>query len=182
MNKIDINKIIETKRLIIRYVNIKDQPPLFNQIFNSDKVLEYFIAEKCENIEDLKLDKMIDVSIKSNRYFMSIELKENNEVIGLILECDTPDKYFNNVELGYAIGEKYWNQGYATEALQAMIDFEFKENNVHKIVCSHIEENTRSKRVMEKCNMIYEGKFIEELYYHNHYYNLCYYYLINKNI
>ena len=58
-----------------------------------------------------------------------------------------------------------------------MIDFMF-EIGVHKVVASHIVENIASKRVIEKCGLIYEGRRKDDIYYHDTYHDVDYYYLI----
>ena len=98
----------------------------------------------------------------------------------MIHECSTPSETFDSSEIGYAIGRKYWNQGYMSEALKAMIDFIFK-TGVHKVVVSHLVGNNASKRVIEKCGLIYEGRRKEEIHYHEQYWDVDYYYLLNTS-
>ena len=97
----------------------------------------------------------------------------------MILQCSVPDKLSTSSEIGYAIGKKHWNKGYVTEAFKKMIDFLFSLG-VHKVVASHLVGNDASKRVMEKCGLKYEGRKIDEIYYHDQYYDVDYYYIINK--
>ena len=101
---------------------------------------------------------MIEAFRQTRKYILAIVLKESGEVIGNILQCNGTNRYMNTVEVGYAIGKKYWNKGYMSEALKAMIDLLF-ESGVHKVNACHIPENIASGRVMEKCGMKYEGSF-----------------------
>ena len=174
----DTNVILETERLILRYMNEQDTHAIFLNINSDKEVLRYFIDKYVEKEEDMTLDKVIKYCKDNERYLLAVELKDTHEVIGMILECSSPSAIFNNVEIGYAIGRKYWNQGYATEALKKMIAFVF-ETGVHKIIVSHIVGNDASKRVVEKCGLIPEGRSKEELYYHEHYHDVDYYYLLN---
>ena len=61
----------------------------------------------------------------NERYIFAIEKNDTKEVIGMILWCNSPSKLFQNVEIGYAIGEEHWNKGYTSEDVtiqqQAMI-------------------------------------------------------------
>ena len=86
----------------------------------------------------------------------------------------------NTVEVGYAIGKKYWNKGYGTECLQALIDF-FFSLGVHKVIANHIKENIPSGRIMQKCHMIHQGTLVDEIYYHDKYHTCESYYIINPN-
>ena len=172
--------ILETNRLILRYMAPSDKQDIFININHDKDVLKYFIDKYCETVDESKLDRTIDFCLEAKRYFFAIVLKETNETIGMMLQCNNTSEVFNSIEVGYAIGKKYWNQGYVTEALDAFIKFLFSLG-VHKVMASHFLENVASKRVMEKCGMVYQGIVKEEVYYHNQYHDLAYYYIINPN-
>ncbi len=179
MHDFNIDTVIETDRLKLRYLKIDDTKDIFTNV-NSDKlVLEYFVDRYVDDVSIMTLDRTINYCVNEGRYLFGIELKETHEVIGMILECSSPNPIFKTVEVGYAIGRKFWNQGYTTEALDAMINFLFSIG-VHKVEASYIIGNNASRRVMEKCGMIYECKKIDEIYYHNTYHDTEYYYIINK--
>ena len=170
--------VLETKRLVLRYMNTNDKHDIFVNINNDKDVLKYFIDKYLDNEADSRLDKTIDFCLKNERYIFAIVLKETNEAIGMILQCSSASPIFNTVEVGYAIGKKYWNKGYVTEAMKEFSEFLFSLG-IHKVTASCFLENVASKRVMEKCGMIYEGIKKDEVYYHDKYNDLMYYYLIN---
>lgn len=60
-------------------------------------------------------------------------------------------------ELGYWIGLPFWNQGYATEAAQAIVSYAFQAFDLHRIFARHMASNPASGRVMQKIGMTYEG-------------------------
>ncbi len=172
--------VIETERLILRFMRVEDTHDIFVNINHDQDVLEYFIDKYREKEEEMTLNKTINYCLENERYLFAIELKETHEVIGMILQCSASNQIFNFSEVGYAIGKKHWNKGYVSEALKAMIDFLFSLG-VHKVIASHLIGNNASKRVMEKNHMIFEGIRKEEIYYHNKYHDVAYYYLINPN-
>ncbi len=61
----------------------------------------------------------------------------------------------NGGEIGYWLGVPFWNNGYATEALSAVMAYCFREKGISSIMCSYRDGNKRSARVMEKCGMLY---------------------------
>ena len=179
MHEFNIDTVIETERLKLRYLRVDDTKDIFKNV-NSDKlVLEYFVDRYVDDVSIMTLDRTINYCVNEGRYLFGIELKKTGEVIGMILECSSPNPIFKTVEVGYAIGSNFWNQGYTTEALSAMIKFLFSLG-VHKVEASYIVGNDASKRVMEKCNMKYECSKIDDIYYHNKYHNTDYYYIINE--
>ena len=60
-------------------------------------------------------------------------------------------------ELGYWIGKAFWNQGYATEALQRLIRHLFDTLGFHRVWASFHPDNLGSKRVLEKVGLSYAG-------------------------
>ena len=175
----EANIKLETDRLILRYMREEDTHDIFININHDKDVLKYFIDKYVEDEKDMTLERTIEYCLSNHRYLFAIELKDTHEVIGIILQCSTPDRIFASSEIGFAIGKKHWNKGYVTEAFREIISFLFNEG-VHKIIASHIVGNNASKRVMEKCHMIYEGRRKDEIYYHEKYHDVDYYYLINS--
>lgn len=172
--------VIKTERLVLRYLKESDRHAIFTNINNDKEVLKYFLDNYLEDESLLNLEKRVKFCLENERYFFVIELKDTHEVIGMIFQCSTPERYFNHSEIGYAIGRKYWNNGYATEALRAMINFIFSLG-INKVIVSHIVDNLSSKRVIEKCQMVYEGRRIADVYYHEQYHDVDYYYLLNPH-
>ncbi len=65
----------------------------------------------------------------------------------------------NEYEVGYHIAKPYTNNSYATEALQAFLDFILAHKNIDKVYGICDIQNYASIRVLEKCGFekIYQG-------------------------
>ena len=61
-------------------------------------------------------------------------------------------------QLGYWIGVPYWNQGYCTEAVLAVLDYGFYELNLNRIWAPHFKSNPASGRGLQKAGLKYEGR------------------------
>lgn len=179
MREFNEKAVLETKRLILRFLEEKDRDAIFNNINHDREVLKYYVASFVEKPDDFSLKNLIEYYKQNEMYIFAVVLKESGEVIGNILQCSKPNARMHTVEVGYAIGKKYWNNGYMSEALKAMIGFLF-DRGIHKVTACHIAGNIASGRVMEKCGMAYEGRKIDDLYYHDRYYDTLNYYIINK--
>lgn len=94
--------------------------------------------------------------------------------IGLMLKRD-----YRHGEIGYWIGKEYWNKGYCTEAVKAIINFGFNEEKLHKIFANYFGNNPASGRVMEKAGMIFEGILVSHLWHFNEYKDLIFYGIFN---
>ncbi|SPP64219.1 putative N-acetyltransferase, GCN5-related [Nitrospira lenta] len=66
-----------------------------------------------------------------------------------------------HARLGYWLGVPYWNHGYGTEAVGAVLHYGFMQLNLHRIYSPHFQGNAASGRVLQKVGMTYEGRMRE---------------------
>ena len=148
---------LETKRLILRRFKISDVKDMYNNWASDPLTSRYLGWDAHKNIDTTK--KILKTWIKeyeNNSYNWVVELKDTHEIIGNISAVNVDKKHLN-VEIGYCYGSKYWNHGYATEALKRVIDFFLNDCNMHLVELRHISGNPASGRVMEKAGMIKEA-------------------------
>ena len=69
-----------------------------------------------------------------------------------------------SAEVGYSLSRDCWNQGYATEALRAVLRFGFNTLRLNRIEAQHELDNPASGRVMEKCGMRCEGTLRQRVF------------------
>ncbi len=68
-----------------------------------------------------------------------------------------------SVEIGYFIGEEYWGNGIATQAVSMMCEYGFNNLDINRIIGSVMDFNIGSMRVLEKCDFEKEGVFKQAL-------------------
>lgn len=78
--------------------------------------------------------------------------QENNMIIGDAGFKGVPDKK-GIVEIGYEIGLSSRKKGYATEAVNGLIEWAFKHKKVNKVIAECKNDNISSIRVLEKVGM-----------------------------
>ncbi len=88
-------------------------------------------------------------------FVFAITRKNKNDFIGAMGLHPNPEH--NRAEIGYWIAHPFWNKGYATEALIAMLQFGFETVGYHKLFATHMVDNPSSGKVMIKAGMIREG-------------------------
>jgi RimJ/RimL family protein N-acetyltransferase len=154
---------IETARLWLTQLHTGDIPRIV-QLAANPRVSDYTLnlpfpyAEK-DAIYWLNLAHQ---GFKNGTHFIfAIRPKPENALIGGI--GLTVEQRFNRAEVGYWLGEPYWNQGYATEATAAIIRFGFQSLGLNKVTSSYLGENPASGRVMQKCGMTREGELKEHI-------------------
>jgi [ribosomal protein S5]-alanine N-acetyltransferase len=78
-------------------------------------------------------------------------------------------------EIGYWIGEPYWGNGIATDALQQMTEYVFSNLHFQKLCAPVLAPNKASMRVLEKCGYELEGILKQEVYKDGHFYDIHHY-------
>jgi len=91
----------------------------------------------------------------SNALILAIVIDE--EAVGTVGIHLQNDVYRKNAELGYWLGERYWNQGIMTEVVQSVVKYSFEHFDIHRIYSGVFEFNAGSMRVLEKCGFIHEA-------------------------
>jgi len=103
----------------------------------------------------------------------AIILKETGKIVGSI--SIWMDHKHNNAELGYWIGKPYWNNGYATEAGKAILNYGFKDRDLNRIHAHHMIKNPQSGKVMQNMGMAYEGTLRQHVMKDGEYQDLAIY-------
>ena len=62
-----------------------------------------------------------------------------------------------SAELGYWIGEEYWNRGYGSEALKQILSIAFEELQLGRVYAIVFDGNESSERMLLKCGFEFEG-------------------------
>ncbi len=155
-------KQINTPRLLLRRFTIEDAPKMYGDWASDEEVTRYLLwaAHKSQEETESLLKSWAEDYKNAAAYLWCIEWKETAEPIGSIGVTKMIEQA-QLVELGYFISRRYWHQGIATEALQAVMDFFFDEVGVNRVESRHDPRNPYSGKVMEACGMRYEGTRIE---------------------
>ncbi|WP_102262662.1 GNAT family N-acetyltransferase [Mesobacillus jeotgali] len=149
---------IETRRLILRQLVPKDTQKIFDNWLSDERVSDNRVNPAHKHVSETKerLARIIAEYESKEHCYWGIELKVDGELIGEIDLYDF-DRTTDNSEVSYSVGYKWWNQGYGSEALKAVVDFGFHYMNIHKISAAHNTDNPASGRVMVKAGMVQEG-------------------------
>lgn len=149
---------ITTERLILRRFAIDDAEDMYNNWANSSKVTQFLSWTPHKSIDESKqiLNLWIPQYEKLDYYHWGIEFRGIGQLIGSISVMGLSERQ-DFCEVGYCIGENFWNIGIMTEALSGVVGFLFNEVNFHRITARHDINNIGSGKVMEKVGMRFEG-------------------------
>lgn len=181
MNDIGTN-LIESSRLNLRRFEIGDAYKIYKG-WSSDMNLKNYVSWNIHtslNDAEQLVRKRIE-EYDRGAYNWVVELKKNEELIGNISTVAIRRNH-SNCEIGYCYGSRYWNKGYATEALKVVIKYMFEECDMHIIEAKHYSTNPASGKVLQKAGMIKEAILRERRYcYDTDSYADLVYYSINRN-
>ena len=102
-------------------------------------------------------------SIKNDVPNRIFAITVNDKIVGSTGVHFQEDIFVNNAEIGYWIGEPYWGNGYATEALIQISEYAFKTFPINRLFCRVFGNNPKSMKVVEKVGFKLEAKFEKTL-------------------
>lgn len=146
------SSIFETERLICRPFLLSDAADMLrNWASDPDIQTEYGepVYSDIPQVTEL-LNEYISGS--RSRYRWAIIEKSSGGNIGQIAFCKVWDDCLT-AEIEYCIGKRFWGNGYAGEALAALIRYAFENTVFERLEAYHRAENTKSGRVLEKSSM-----------------------------
>lgn len=152
--------MIETPRLILRRWKASDREP-FARMNADPRVIEFFPACLSREESDAAFDR-VDAHFDEHGFGpLATELRATGELAGFVgLFVPRFEAWFTPcVEILWRLAVPYWNQGLATEAANAVIDLAFRQLGIEELVSFTVPANIRSRRVMEKLGMTYDGEF-----------------------
>ncbi len=148
--------MIKTDRLLLRPLRIEDADDMFEYTSNpkSNCFLTWEVHTSVK--QDVKFIENALRKEKNGNIFWGIVLADNEKLIGCSRIYDISDKH-KRCEISYIINPDYSGKGYATEALNALIDWAFKDLHMNRVQALCLEENKTSEQVMKKARMTCEG-------------------------
>ena len=150
---------IKTERLLIREYEPSDFERV--HIYGSDPDFSKYEPWGPNSEQDTHnyIEDMIALANVPNRSKFEMAVCLNGVLIG---GCGIRRESQNSsiAALGWAINREFQNQGYATEAAKALIEFGFKQLNLSVIYATCDSRNTASYKVMEKAGMKRVGLLI----------------------
>lgn len=124
---------------------------------NNKAVNRFLETRHTENNLELVKNFVLEKYNSKHDYLFGIFLKHSNRHIGNI-KLGAINFHYKTADISYFIGEKdCWGKGYATEAINLVVDFAFTELELFKVQAGVIEENLGSCKVLEKCGFTKEA-------------------------
>ena len=167
---------LSTERLILDDLTLEDLADI-TRIARDHEVMKYVLIwlENDEQIADF-LQHAISESQRQDRagYMLAVRPRGSGEFAGFsFIEIDRDHK--TTAEVGCILLPAYWNSGYASEILEALLAFGFGRLSLHRVYGKCDEQNLASARVLEKGGLRYEGTLREHVWLRDHWRSTRYY-------
>jgi RimJ/RimL family protein N-acetyltransferase len=143
--------VLETKRLALRAPRLEDAK-MVAALANDRRIAEN-TARIPHPYKVADAESFISGANRSGGEAVFLVTLRDKTVIGacgIMFHEETP-------ELGYWLGVPHWGNGYATEALHALIDYAFTDLGHDALQAGARVTNPASRRVLEKCGFQWTG-------------------------
>ena len=151
---------LSTDRLRLRWIKNSDLNSIhvLHSVPSTDEFNTLGIPESIEVTKEI-VDNWLVLHRKETfeAYTFAIELKKDGNFIGLIGIKNNKPKY-RSAEIWIKLHLDYWANGYASEAVQEIVHYGFKELKLHRIEAGCAVENIGSIKVLEKNGFDLEGR------------------------
>jgi RimJ/RimL family protein N-acetyltransferase len=156
--------ILETKRLLLRRLVIRDLDDLFT--FYSDPDVIKYIPDAPRTDEETKEE--LEWFVNGHPRFPELGLwatiyKETGSFIGRCGLLPWTIDEQNEVEVAFALSKEYWGQGLATEAALGIVHYAFETLKLPRLICLIDHQNRASINVATKIGMTFEKEGKDEL-------------------
>ena len=148
--------VLETQRLRLRKPEISDASDVL--VFRGDPVVQKYDDPVIHTVQEAEafINELLDEFRTRSGISWVMELKEKRIVIGAF-GLHHWNQYHRRAEAGYGIAHAYWGQGFASEALKAMLQYGFERMNLNRIYARTIADNHASVRLLESNGFTREG-------------------------
>ncbi|MDR4945454.1 GNAT family N-acetyltransferase [Neobacillus cucumis] len=156
------NIYVRSNRLILRQFSKQDVDPFY--LYRSNPDIAKFQSWEDYQYHDAEVFVERQSKFVPNQpgtwFQFAIALAETNQLIG---DCalHTLLNEPRIVEIGYTLSVEHQGNGYASEAVRALLGYLFKNLNKHKVMAFTDVRNEKSIQLLERIGMRREGHFLE---------------------
>ncbi|MBE9103236.1 GNAT family N-acetyltransferase [Vacuolonema iberomarrocanum] len=150
--------ILETTRLILRPLSLRDAPSI--QAVASDRTIADTMISIPHPYPDGEAERYICKQLSEyeagHAFPFVIERKPEMLFSGMIAIRDIEQAHSQG-ELSFWLAPDMWGKGYMSEALKPMLRFGFEDLKLNRLYAYHMVRNPGSGKVLQKNGFVQEG-------------------------
>lgn len=149
-------KVLETDRLILRWLTVDDAEFIF-RLLNEPSFIQFIGDKGVRTIDDAR-DYILNGPVASYERFgfglYLAELKDGRVPIGIsgLVKRES----LADVDVGFALLPEFWSKGYASESASAVLAYGRKTFGLKRLVAITSKDNVASINVLEKLGFAFE--------------------------
>jgi RimJ/RimL family protein N-acetyltransferase len=163
--------IIKTERLFIRLLEMKDKEDFFK--YRSMPEIYQYQSWRPKSISEIEkfISNNVNVGLDVENAWLQLAVCLNEgQMIGdigihILDDCQ--------LEIGYTLSPEHQGNGYALEAVKAVINYAFSELKKHRITASVDPDNIKSIKLLERIGFRKEAHFIKSFHMDDYWYDDC---------
>ncbi len=144
--------VLETERLILRYLTADDVEAMFAVIGDAE-AMKYYPQPLTRDDAQRWIDRSLERYRTDGYGLFAVVLKSTGEVIGNCGLLRQEVEGESMLEVGYHFRRDHWGNGYATEAARGCMEYAFRQLAAAKVISLIVPENVPSRRVAERNGM-----------------------------
>ncbi|WP_445677914.1 GNAT family N-acetyltransferase [Robertmurraya sp. FSL R5-0851] len=140
--------MFETERCLIHTLQRSDTMDV-KKLYINQEVRKYLGGTREEHSIEQVLEDMLNAG--SNSLYWVVREKHTEDFIGLVSLDPHHDGVYQ--EISYQLLPYWWGKGYASEAVQVLLNYALNELNLSKIIAETQTANTSSCKLLERLGM-----------------------------
>ncbi|HEY1630330.1 MAG TPA: GNAT family N-acetyltransferase [Rhizomicrobium sp.] len=149
--------ILRTERLQLRPLAPRDAEPLY-AIMSDDETMRFWdwpAFRDYATVAEIVAGQISDM-VEGRSAYWAVSLLSDSTVFGA---CDLSeiDPRQGRAELGFLFNRGWWGNGYAVEAMDAVVDYAFESLGLERLWARLHAGNEGSRRLLERLGFAYEG-------------------------
>ena len=152
-----------TARLVLRRLQAGDWRDLM-ECLADEEMFRYVDGRSLgeeEILRWLESDGHVKLTTPNQAFYLGIELQGSDKLIGY-LSLSITDTQRLQAAFSIYVSRSHQRQGFATEALAAMLGFCFAGIKLHRVTASCDSRHSAACRMFEKAGMRREGEFLKD--------------------
>jgi ribosomal-protein-alanine N-acetyltransferase len=173
---------IKTSRLVLRRLVTHDWKDLLELM--SDE--EFFLYQDGSPLDEdhvlrwLESDAHVKLTTPEQSFYLGLELQDGGKLIGY-LNLTFTDPQRLQVTFSIGLNRSFQRQGFALEAVEALLGFCFEGLKLHRVAGWCDSRNVAACRLLEKAGFRREGEFLKNRWVHGEWTNSIWYALLEED-
>jgi Acetyltransferases, including N-acetylases of ribosomal proteins len=173
---------ITTARLVIRRLEGRDWKDLLELVSDEDpsRYVHTLPLDEEGILHWLEADAHVKITTPDQMLHLGIEVQKGGKLIGYMrLQFTDPQRL--QVHFSLFLDRKFQRQGFAQEAVVALLTFCFEGLKLHRAAASCDNKNTAACRLLEKAGLKREGEFVKDTWSDGEWLNTVWYALLEED-